>query len=261
MIPANAITEWATTRPWPSRFAIEQDLLLARVIAAIYQHPELSRELVLWGGTCLHQVHLAAPRRYSEDLDFVRRTHTGIGPVLDALRGVASEVGLDVAARNVGEHPKMTLRGAAEDDPARSLRIKVEINTHETSPVLPLLHVPFHVRSAWFTGSANVLTFAPAELVCTKIRALYQRKKGRDLFDLWLALTEMGLDPADIVGCFTTRYRPAGYTAKLAMANLDAKLTDRAFRTDLEPLVGVWPDGYDIDAAATLIRERLLQRT
>ncbi len=261
MIPANAITSWATTRPWPSRFAIEQDLLLARVVVAIYQHPVLSQELVFRGGTCLHQVHLAVPRRYSEDLDFVRRTHTGIGHVLDAVREVAAEVGLGIAGRSISEHPKMTLRAAAEDDPARSLRIKIEINTHETSPALPLLPLPFHVRSAWFTGSANVLTFAPAELVSTKIRALYQRKKGRDLFDLWLALTEMRLDPTEIVGCFTARYRPDGYTAALAIANLDAKLTDRAFRTDLEPLVGAWPDGYDIDMAATLIRERLLQRT
>jgi len=40
-----------------------------------------------------------------------------------------------------------------------------------------------------------VLTFEPAELVATKLRALYQRRMGRDLFDLWLALTHIGLDP------------------------------------------------------------------
>jgi len=84
VIPAPSITAWAITRPWPSRMAIEQDLLLARTVIAIYDHPRLRDELVFRGGTCLNQVHLPAPRRYSEDLDFVRRTHSGIGVVLDA---------------------------------------------------------------------------------------------------------------------------------------------------------------------------------
>jgi predicted nucleotidyltransferase component of viral defense system len=35
-----------------------------------------------------------------------------------------------------------------------------------------------------------VPTFHPAELVATKIRGLYQRKKRRDLFDPWVALTD-----------------------------------------------------------------------
>jgi hypothetical protein len=257
VIPAASITAWGTARPWPSRAAIEQDLLLARTIVAIYEHPDLCDELVFRGGTCLHQVHLGAPRRYSEDLDFVRSTHSGIGPVFDALREVASRVGLVVARTDIGEHPKMMLRGASEDDPTLPLRVKVEINTHETSPARPLVRLPFAVTSDWFTGSADVLTFTPAELVCTKLRALYQRSKGRDLFDLWLALTELHLVPAEILGCFG-HYRPAGYTAWLAMKNLDAKLQNRTFVTDLELLVASWPVDYDVASAARLVRDELL---
>ena len=89
MIPAAAITQWGVTRPWPTRDQVEQDLLLARTIIAIYEHPLLKEELAFRGGTCLHQVHLSAPLRYSEDLDFVRTTHTPIGPIIDALREVA----------------------------------------------------------------------------------------------------------------------------------------------------------------------------
>ena len=101
---------------------------------AIYNHPLLRRELVFRGGTCLHQVHLAAPLRYSEDLDFVRRTNDGIGSVLNALREVAAEVGMTVRGVKIGEHPKMVLRAQAEDDPLLALKIKIEIDTHETSP-------------------------------------------------------------------------------------------------------------------------------
>ncbi|MGH2469017.1 MAG: nucleotidyl transferase AbiEii/AbiGii toxin family protein [Chloroflexota bacterium] len=42
------------------------------------------------------------------------------------------------------------------------------------------------MKSPWFTGSADVPTFALEELLGTKLRALYQRRKGRDLFDLVL---------------------------------------------------------------------------
>jgi len=257
VIPAASITAWGTTRPWPSRAAIEQDLLLARTIVAIYEHPDLRDELVFRGGTCLHQVHLEAPRRYSEDLDFVRSTHSGIGPVFDALRQVAAMVGLVVARTDIGQHPKLVMRGAAEDDPTLPLRVKVEINTQETSPVRPLVRLPFVVTSNWFNGSADVLTFTPAELVSTKLRALYQRSKGRDLFDLWLALTELHLEPAEILDCFGP-YRPVGYTAELAGKNLDAKLQNRTFVTDLELLVASWPEGYNVASAARLVKDELL---
>ena len=40
------------------------------------------------------------------------------------------------------------------------------------------------MASRWFTGAAKVLTYDLDELLGTKLRALYQRKKGRDLFDL-----------------------------------------------------------------------------
>lgn len=60
-------------RTWPTPDQVEPDLLLSRVLIAIYQDEVLSEELVLRGGTCLHKLYLPAPRRYSEDLDFVRR--------------------------------------------------------------------------------------------------------------------------------------------------------------------------------------------
>lgn len=257
MIPEPSITAWAVTRPWPSRPAIEQDLLLARTIVAIYEHPYLREELAFRGGTCLHQVHLPTPRRYSEDLDFVRCSRSGVGAVLDGLREVGDQVGLEVRGTKISQHPKLTLRGRSETYPNPPLRIKVEINTHETSPAQPLIRLPFAVTNSWFTGTANVLTFDPAELVATKLRALYQRKKGRDLFDLWLALSEMKLPPNGILAAFHP-YRPDGYTAARAIANLNAKINDPAFRSDLNPLVGNWPNGYDIRSAADLVQKKLL---
>jgi hypothetical protein len=124
---------------------------------------------------------------------------------------------------------------------------------------LPLVRRPHTVASTWWSGEADVLTFQPPELVATKIRALYQRSKGRDLFDLWLALTRLALDPEEILAAFGP-YRPPGLTSATAIANLTAKLADRTFRTDIEPLVRRPPEGYAVDVAAAYVVDRLLSR-
>lgn len=103
-----------------------------------------------------------------------------------------------------------------------------------------------------------MLTFQPEELVATKLRALFQRRKGRDLFDLWLALTVLGLDPGEIIACFNP-YRPDGYTAERAREGLDEHLTNAAFRADLLPLLREVPEGYDIDVAAELVGNMILE--
>lgn len=255
MIPAASITSWARGAPWPSPDQVEQDLLLSRLICEIASHPMLGDELVFRGGTCLHKLHLPQSLRYSEDLDYVRATHGPIGPLFDALREVAAVVGMD-AATDVGQYPKVFLRSTFESGTGR-LQVKVEINTYETSPARPHIRLGYEVRSPWWSGGADVLTFDPAELMATKVRALYQRRKGRDLFDLWLALTQMGLGPEDILGSFGP-YRPEGYTAALAVANLEEHVADPGFRTDLLDLTTESSD-YDIDEAAALVTEQLLR--
>lgn len=254
MIPANAITAWGVDHHWPTREQVEQDLLLSRAICAIADDPYLSEELVFRGGTALHKLHLERPYRYSEDLDYVRMSATGIGPLTQALTRLGGELGFDVRTR-VGMHPKIYWRTNAES--GIPLRIKIEVNTHERSPALPIMRQEFAVASAWWQGAAMVPTFQPEELVATKIRALYQRSKGRDLFDLWLALEHLRLDPADILAAFGP-YWPDGLTGALARTNLDRKLNDAKFRHDLDPLVVAWPEGYDLEAAARRVSTALL---
>lgn len=256
MIPYDAVTAWGVGHPWPTREQVEQDLLLSRAICAIAADPYLGEELVFRGGTALHKLLLTEPLRYSEDLDYVRTTASGIGPVTQALTRLGESLGFDVRTR-VREHPKVLWRTAATT--GAPLRLKVEVNTHERSPALPLVRRPHTVASTWWSGEADVLTFQPPELVATKIRALYQRSKGRDLFDLWLALTRLALDPEEILAAFGP-YRPPGLTSATAIANLTAKLADRTFRTDIEPLVRRPPEGYAVDVAAAYVVDRLLSR-
>lgn len=250
MIPRAAITAWGRTVPWPTEEQIEQDLLLSRLIVEIATDEYLSDELVFRGGTCMHKLYAPEPLRYSEDLDYVRTTSGGIGEVFDAIRALGERLGMGVQT-SVTQHPKMFLRAQYETG-AGPMRIKIEVNTFERSPARPPVKIPFHVDSSWFAGSADVLTFTLDEVVATKIRALFQRSKGRDLFDLWLALTQLGVTPSAIVAAFAT-YRPDGYTAHRAELNLREKVKRSAFREDIRPLVTAWPEGYDIDVAAELV--------
>lgn len=256
MIPEAFVTAWSTRAPWPSPGQVEQDLLLSRVLIEMYQDEFLRDELVFRGGTCLHKLHLPIPRRYSEDLDFVRTTSSGIAPLTRAVTTLGERLGFEVSTR-ISQHPKIHLRTTAAD--GTTLRIKVEINTHERSPARPLIRMPHVVESPWWSGMGDIITFTLAELVSTKIRALFQRKKGRDLFDLWLALTELNLNPDDILEAFPT-YAPPGLTAKRAIADLEAKMLDPAFRTDIAPLIDPWPSDYDIDTAGRMVIDLLLTR-
>jgi predicted nucleotidyltransferase component of viral defense system len=194
--------------------------------------------------------------RYSEDLDYVRTTGGGIGPLTGTLLDLGRDLGFQVKSR-ITEHPKVYWRTVSQA--GNPLRIKIEVNTHERSPALPIIRLPFQVTSPWWTGTADVPTFQLPELIATKLRALYQRSKGRDLFDMWLALTQTPLQPAQVLAAFEP-YRPNGYTSRAAIANLEAKLTDADFRHDLDELAAGPAIQYNPDVAAELIVGAFLSR-
>ncbi|MDP3983973.1 MAG: nucleotidyl transferase AbiEii/AbiGii toxin family protein [Acidimicrobiia bacterium] len=156
-------------------------------------------------------------------------------------------------------HPKVFFRAPFESGSGRMMRVKVEVNTFERSPARDLIRLAFEVDSPWFAGQAQVQTYQLPELVASKLRALYQRSKGRDLFDLWLAITQLGVNPGELIDCFDT-YRPDGYTAGLAVQNLHAKVESIAFVRDLDPLLRKPPEGYDVKRAADLLITEVLSR-
>ena len=82
----------------------------------------------------------------------------------------------------------------------------------------------------------------------TKLRALYQRKKGRDLFDLATALKVPAVDPARIITAFSEYMDRGGHhiTRELFERNLAAKLDDPLFTVDIGPLLA---PGYSWDIA------------
>jgi predicted nucleotidyltransferase component of viral defense system len=245
--------------PWPEDNQIEQDLILSRLMIEIANHDLLGGELAMRGGTCLHKLHLPAPLRYSEDLDYVRRTKSGIGPVLDALREIATAIGLEDGGSDF-RGPMVHARfDAAPTSGVGLIRVKVEVNIVETDPLLRRVALPLSVRSPWWGGDAEISTFAVEELLGTKLRALYQRSKGRDLFDLWLALNEVDVDGEKVIDALGHYMGENAFTFPELRANLQAKLCDRDFAADPAQLARALPEGFAPETAADTVMERLGQ--
>ncbi|HEX3391471.1 MAG TPA: nucleotidyl transferase AbiEii/AbiGii toxin family protein [Solirubrobacteraceae bacterium] len=199
MIAQAYLTEWAARAPWPQQTQIEQDLILSRLIVEIANHDLLGAEFAFRGGTCLHKLHLPRQLRYSEDLDYVRRTRSGIKPYLSALREVALGAGLVEHGTTQSGRMVHIVFDTQATDAAGRIRVKIEANIEETESFLPRITRHFAVDSRWWSGRADVSTFTLEELMSTKLRALYQRRKGRDLFDLWHALADLGLNEQLVV--------------------------------------------------------------
>jgi len=143
--------------------------------------------------------------------------------------------------------------------PPGRIRVKVETNIAETEPFRETITLPLVVDSQWFEGSAEIPTHPLEELMGTKLRALYQREKGRDLFDLWLALRH-GAKPDGIVGAFNHYMGDDAFTYPQLRQNLGAKVTSGEFNSDLATLVTDVPDEYEVLAAADVVMEFLGSR-
>jgi predicted nucleotidyltransferase component of viral defense system len=142
-----------------------------------------------------------------------------------------------------------------------SLRLKVEINTREHFCVHGLTLVPFTVASRWFEGSSQIQSYDLDELLATKLRALYQRKQGRDLFDLAIALQDPRVDPPRVVTAFSEYMTREGHAVTRAQfeENLVRKMRDPQFMADISPLLAPGHE-WDAKAAARLVSSRLIAR-
>ena len=252
MIPETNITAWSLNAPWAEPRQVEQDLIISRALVEIFNHDLLGTELRFRGGTALNKIIFPEPLRYSEDIDLVRTTAGPIGPILDAMRdllepwlGQANFVSSQVA-------PKLRFRVPADDDPEAQIRLKVEINIAEIEAFDPPASIAYVVENPWFTGNTTIASFSPEELLATKLRALLQRDKGRDLFDLdhaFDALPELSLDR--IVELFVRYLDQQGQA--ISRAEAEQRMLAKFARPDLlgDVRALLTPDRADsLDAAA-----------
>ena len=125
------------------------------------------------------------------------------------------------------------------------------------------MEFPFEVKNNWFQGKANIRTYNINELLGTKLRALYQRSKGRDLFDLDYSRLNMELNIPEIIKCFkeytifSTGNRPP--SQKEFLLNMEEKEQDPNFTGDMEALLR--PEiKYDQEAAFKWLKNEIIEK-
>lgn len=262
MIPQAYITEWANQVPWQTNEQVEQDLVICRALVEIFSDEFLAKSLAFRGGTALHKLYLSPQPRYSEDIDLVQITAEPFGPVVDRLRERLAFLG-DPARKQKENNFTLHYRFESEFPPVQNLRLKVETNCREHFTVLGYQQFPFEVKSSWFTGSCNITTYRLEELLGTKLRALYQRRKGRDLYDIYKALVQVpDINKEAVLQCyhaymdFVVDEPP---TQKVYLQNMEAKMQDDEFIGDIAALIRP-TEKYDQLTAFDLVRTELLEK-
>ena len=240
MIPAQNIVAWGNVVPWADQRQIEQDLIICRALVEIFSDDMLRDALRIRGGTALNKLHFPMPMRYSEDIDLVRTSTGPIGPILDRLR-VILEPWLGLARFDQSPlAPKFRFRVEAEDAGGVPIRLKIEISTREIEAFDGPVALPLEIVNPWFSGEAAIPTFSREEMLATKLRALLQRDKGRDLYDLAHALEVFeDLDVGRIVEMFARYLGLSGQAISRAQAQerMFAKLANPRFLLDMRPLL------------------------
>lgn len=261
MIPRAHITAWRSAAPWPANEQVEQDLVLSRALVAMFNQKVVADHALFRGGTALHKLFFPEGGRYSEDIDLVQRDAGPIGDLVNAIReSLDPWLGSPKWKQGQGRFT-LYYRFETSFAPVTARRVKIEINTREHFSVLGTTVRQFAVENPWFTGTAGLAVYEFDELLGTKLRALYQRRKGRDLYDLWLALNTGKASPERIITCFQCYIANDGETVSRAEfeANLAAKLASADFLEDLRLLVPAELE-YDPARAGQIVKDGLIAK-
>jgi predicted nucleotidyltransferase component of viral defense system len=146
-------------------------------------------------------------------------------------------------------------------EPGRTMEVVIEANVTERKPHRPVVEMPFSFPFRDEPVRTQVKAYDIHEMLGTKMRAMFQRKRGRDLFDLYWALTKstIPVDPAEVIESFQYYMRQEGTKAGRAEFTgiLESHLKDPGFCSDVEPLLrnGIT---YDPQAAGSYVKSNLL---
>ncbi len=261
MIPEIYIQDWRASAPWTQDVQVEQDLLICRALTETYKDDYLASHLAFRGGTALHKLFLSPQPRYSEDIDLVQIQSEPIKETYDHIREALSFLG-EPKVKQKKHNNTLIFRVESETPPIVPIHLKIEINCKEHFNVLPMQKIPFTVSNKWYQGECKILTYQLDELAGTKLRALYQRRKGRDLYDLYKALTTQDLNIDNVLKCY---YRYMDFvvdhipTHKEFVINMEDKIQDVEFLGDTQQLLR--PDeNFNPQEGYNIVRQLLIDR-
>lgn len=262
MIPQRYIEEWKTQAPWAIDAQVEQDLIIARALVEMFSDDLLKNSLAFRGGTALHKLYLNPQIRYSEDIDLVQINSEPINPILKQIRERLSFLGTKRTVKQHIHNNTIIYRFEPEDPSVNIMRLKIEINTREHFNVLGLKQIPYKVDNSWFSGECMLTSYELEELLSTKLRALYQRRKGRDLFDLYWALTHQDINVEKLIRCYKIYMeysvnKPP--TQKQFLINMEEKIIDKEFLEDVHIVLKPGVE-YENEKAWEMVRKEIIEK-
>jgi predicted nucleotidyltransferase component of viral defense system len=261
MIPAAYIREWRNLVPWQETDMIEQDLVTCRAIIEIFNDSYLAENLAFRGGTAIHKLFINPQPRYSEDIDLVQIESMPIKETINRLQQRLSFLG-EPDIRQKANNNTVVFKFNSESMQTTVLKLKVEINCREHFSVFGFKEMDFAVSSEWFKGNCNLKTYFIDELLGTKLRALYQRRKGRDLYDLFKVMSNIEVDTTKLLLCYREYIKfvvAQPPTQKQFLRNMEDKMADEDFLGDIKSLLR--PDEkYDPNEAWEFIKTELVEK-
>lgn len=197
MIPQRELAELRAE--WSlSQDVIEKDYLLGWLLAGIAEHPEIAHAWAFKGGTCLRKCYYET-YRFSEDLDFTVAEGGPEEPAeLQRIFGevaawVRDESGIELVvddrsfkrARNRRGNPTTLGRVAYRGPNGSPTMPKVKIDlTSDEVVVAPTTRRPIGHPYSDALPQTGVLCYSIVELLGEKLRALAERCRPRDLYDV-----------------------------------------------------------------------------
>lgn len=180
---------------------VEKDYALGWALAGIFAHPEIAGSWVFKGGTCLKKCYFET-YRFSEDLDFTLLDPAHLDEAF--LKRVFGEVAAWIYERTGLEFPanlqdfemltnprgnpscqgKISYRGPVSSNTGGLPRVKLDLTADERIVLPPVRVQIFHPYSDAPEDGITVLSYAYEEAFGEKVRALAERTRPRDLYDV-----------------------------------------------------------------------------
>ncbi len=187
-----------------SDVTVEKDYVLGWILGAIGQSSLLKESWVFKGGTCLRKCFFKN-YRFSEDLDFtiVNAESARLDFIQDAINNISRwvyqssgiEINLERTLFEVIENPskQLIIQGrvfykgpVSPSSPRQWPRIKFDLTPDEIMVNKPvsrqIIHAPY--SDGDHISSLTVQSYSLVDLFAEKIRALFERTRPRDLYDV-----------------------------------------------------------------------------
>ena len=194
---------------------VEKDYVLGWMLAGIGSHAVIGSKWIFKGGTCLKKCYFET-YRFSEDLDFTLTDRTHLeegflkGTFLEIAAWIYEQAGIEVPADlirfdlfenprgNISVQGRIAYRGPLQ--PGGDLpRIKLDLTDDEVVVLDPVFRDVHHPYSDKPEEGIRVLCYPFEEVFAEKIRALAERARPRDLYDVIHLYRHDELQPDQVV--------------------------------------------------------------